>query len=264
MTRDDLIEEIVARSAADPRVVGAFLSGSLGDGSADRLSDCDLVLAVDVDAHSAFVGALRQWVAGIFEPVLWRQLYPGVPLFHCISAEYLRLDVTVTVPDRLAGSRATWRSIYDPGRLFERLPADLPARALDAAKIAALVEEFWRILGLLPVGAGRGDDMVAASGVGLLRAGLIALMIEAHAPAVRPGALSLARVLDPDEIALVTGLPWPDPGREGVIGATFACAAAFLPKARALASEAGAVWPDALEAAARGYIRRELGLEVPG
>lgn len=264
MTRDELIDAVAARAAGDPRVVALFLGGSLGAGAGDRFSDCDFVLAVGPQAHAAFVAGLQAWVAGFAELALWRQVYPNLPLFLAVTPEYLRFDLTVTVPDRLAGTKAAWRPLHDPDGFYDRLPERPPERAPDAAKVAALVEEFWRILGLLPVGVGRGEYVVAVSGVGLLRDQLIALLIEAEAPPTPPGALHLSRVLPAEAMAILERLPPAAANRKSVIEASFALAAVFQAMARPLAARTGAPWPDALEAAARDHIRRELGLELPG
>lgn len=264
MTRDELIEAVRASCAADARVVGLFLSGSLGSGAGDRFSDCDFVLAVEPERHAEFVADLRAWVGAFTEPVLWRQVYPGVPLFMAVTAEYLRLDITASVPGRLTGARSIWRPLFDPQGLYDGLPERPPARKPDPARVAAIVEEFWRILGLLPVGIGRGEHVVAAMGAGLLRDQLVALLIEAEAPPVQPGALALSRVLRPQALKLLERVPPAAPNRQSCIDASLGCAAIFLAMARPLAAEAGAPWPDALEAAARDHIRRELGLEVPG
>lgn len=264
MTRDELIDAVRAKCAADPRVVGLFVGGSLGSGAADRFSDCDFVLAVEPEQHTAFVTELRAWVEGVAALVLWRQVYPGVPLFLAVTPEYLRFDMTVTIPSRLTGAQSTWRPLFDPQGLYGALPERPPARQPDPARVAAIVEEFWRILGLLPVGVGRGEYVVAATGAGLLRDQLVSLLVEAQAPPVTPGALALSRVLPPQAMALLERLPPAAPNRASVIEASFACAAVFLAMARPLAERTGAAWPEALETAARDHIRRELGLEAPG
>ncbi|WP_309606286.1 hypothetical protein [Phenylobacterium sp.] len=263
MTRDDLIEAVREAADADPRVVALFLSGSLGAGDGDRWSDCDFVLVAAPEAHATFVEQARDWIAGICAPVLWRQVYPGVPLFLAVTQAWLRLDLTVTVPSHLNGARATWRPLFDPQGLHDRLPKHPPSRSPGPDKMVAITEEFLRSLGLLPLSIGREEFVVGVTGVGHLRAQLIALLIEGHAPPSPPGALRLSRVLDAEEIALIESLPCPAANREAVIAASMACAAAFLPRARGIAQQLGATWPEALEAAARAHIRRELGIEIP-
>ena len=264
MTRDELIEAVRAAADADPRVVALFLSGSLGSGDGDRWSDCDFVLVATLEAHATFVEQAHDWIARIRAPVLWLQVYPGVPLFLAVTQEWLRLDLTVTVPSHLNGSQATWRPLFDPRGLHDSLPKHPSSRSPDPDKVVAIAEEFLRSLGLLPLSVGRAEFVVGVTGVGHLRAQLIALLIEGHAPPHPPGALRLSRVLDAEEIALLESLPCPAANRKAVIAASLAYAAAFLPRARGLAEQLGAAWPEVLEAAARANVRSELGIEVPG
>lgn len=264
MTREELIEALQAKAAADRHVRALFLSGSLGSGGADRFADVDTVLVVAPEDHPAFVAALPEWVSDLFAPVLWRQLFPPHPLFHAVSPEWQRLDLTVTVPAHLNGTRVTWRPMHDPDGLYAQLPERPADRAPDPKAVLAIVEEFLRIVALLPVGVGRSEHVVGASGVFLLRGQLIALLTEAHAPPLPPGALHLTRILAPDEIALLEALPPVAATRESVIAGSLAVAAAFLPRAKTLVARLGAEWPEALETAARAHIRRELGLELPG
>ena len=68
--------------------------------------------------------------------------------------------------------------LIDPDDLHSALPDDLPPGAPKPARVQGLIEEFIRVLGLLPVAIGRGEHVVAARGAGLLRDKLIDLMLE--------------------------------------------------------------------------------------
>ena len=119
------------------------------------------------------------------------------------------------------------------------------------------------ILGLLPVGVGRGAWAAVAAGVSFLRQQLQALMILEQRPVAPPGALALTRLLSAEDLALLAALAAPPATRDGGIAGSLALAEAFLPRARRLASAAGAPWPQELEAAVRGHLARELGLTLP-
>lgn len=263
MTRDEFLQAVVDAGQADARVTGLFLSGSLATGHADAYSDIDLVLAVNAEAHPAFVNQARAWVAALAELVLWNQPYPAWPLFNAVTAEWLRLDITVTVPERLTGSKATLKPLIDPQGLYDAMPDRLPAREVEPAKVRALTEEFLRISGMAPIALGREEYVVGQTGVGLLRGLLIELLIEELALPRPPGALHLSRLLAREDMAMLAALPLATATREGVLAANLACAAAFLPRARALAASAGAEWPSDLEAAARACLKQALGVDLP-
>lgn len=263
MTRDELIAAFAAGAEADPRVLALLLGGSLGAGVGDDYSDADLILVLAPEHHAAFLEEVEAWAGEIADPVLWRQVYPGLPLFHAITPGWVRFDVTVTVPHRVIGARSSLRPLFDRARVWEALPERLESRAIDPAKLAAMVVEFLRVTGLLVVGMGRGEYVLGITGVGLLRGLLIELMIAETRPPLPPGALHLADILPPGDMEILAGLPQVAADRASVIAANLTLAELFLPRARVLARDVGAAWPDTFEAATRAHLRRELGLELP-
>jgi hypothetical protein len=176
MTRDQLIAAVTAKAEADDRVLGLFLSGSLGAGTADAWSDADFVVAVAPENQPAFVAEAEGW-ASVAPLVMWKPPYPGLPLFTAVTDDWVRFDLTVTVPGRLMGAKDRWRALVDKAGLFESLPDTLPPRPPEPAQVEAIVVEFIRMLGLLPVGVGRGEFAVGVSGVSLMRQQVIALML---------------------------------------------------------------------------------------
>ena len=148
MHRDELIEQITRLAKADSRVLGLFLTGSLGAGTGDPWSDVDTVFVVTPSDHGAFVAELRDWVSQVAVPLIWRQVYPPHPLFHTVLPNWLRLDMTITTPEHLIGTQAGARALHDPQGLFQRLPAALDPRRPDPARVAYLIEEFLRVIAL--------------------------------------------------------------------------------------------------------------------
>lgn len=264
MTRDDLIAGFAAAAGAHGDVEALLLGGSLGRGEGDAWSDVDLIVVTPPAAHAGFVEGVRAWATAVAPPVLWRQVYPGLPLFHAVTAEYLRYDLTVTVADRVADSADRVRPLVDKAAVHARLAPTREPPPVSPQAVHDLVEEFLRILGLMPVAVGRRDWQSMASGVGLLRQQLQALMILERRPLAPPGALSLTRLLPTEDLAQLAALAAPAANRYGGITGSLALAAAFLPRARRLASELAAPWPHELETAVRGHLARELGLTLAG
>ena len=263
MTRDQIIQGFTERAQNDLRVAALFLGGSLGSGRGDLWSDVDLILVVHPQHHTALVTALKSWATGVADIVLWRQIYPGIPLFMAVTAEWLRFDLTVTVPTRIIGAQSTLRPLVDHAQVWSSLPPSLPHKPVDPAHLAVLVEETLRILGLTPVAVGRGEYANMVTGVGLLRQQLISLMIAETEPPLPPGALHLKRILPQQDIEILEALPAVVATPESAIAATLIYAQLFLPRAKALADKIGTPWPSALEAATRAHLGRELGLELP-
>lgn len=260
MAHDDLIGRATARAEADERIRALFLGGSLGRGGGDAFSDIDLIVVVAPADHRAFVEGARAWVEAITPIVHWHVPHPPLPLFCAITPEWERLDLTVTVPGMVMGTQTTLKPLLDRDGVHGALPASAPSRRdPDPRKVEAMVREFLRVLGLLPMVSGRGELAVGITGAGLLRQQGIALLVEAQGFHPPPGALSLSRVLPPEELALVGGLPLPGASTDSVVETSLAWAGAVMPRARALCDRIGAPWPEAFEAATRAHLKRSLG-----
>jgi hypothetical protein len=263
--QDELIAKVKAHAAADERVRALLLGGSLGRGDGDAFSDVDLICVVKPADHKGFTEGLRGWVEGFMRLVHWHVPHPPLPLFCAITPDWERLDLTVTVPGMVLGTQATLKPLFDHDGVHAALPASAPARrGADPRKVEAMVREFLRVLGLLPMVRGRGELAVGITGTHLLRSHGIALLVEAQGFHPPPGALSLSRVLPPEELALVERLPLAEASFASVEDANLAWAAAVLPRTRKLCEAIGAEWPEAFEAATRARLRRELGRDWEG
>jgi hypothetical protein len=150
-----------------------------------------------------------------------------------VTPEWLRLDLVVTSESR----------------------SDENAPPADGA---ALVEEVFRVLGLLPIVVGRGEWIVGWGGVALLRLLLIQLLLAENGAAPTTGAKRVNPKLTEEQRAVVEALPPLAATRDSVIAGHLAVANAFLPRARALVG----AWPRALEEAMRAHLRRALALEL--
>jgi len=263
MTRDDLIRGFAELAQSDPRVQALILGGSLGAGTGDAFSDVDLIVVVPEGDHPGFVDQAREWAGRVAEPVLWRSPYPGLPLFVAVTEDWLRFDLTVTVPGRVLGARTRLKPLMDRAGIWDGLPEALPPRPLDRRYVEETAEEALRIMGLFPVAMGREEYVVAVSGIGLMRNQLIALMVAETEPALPPGALHLKRILPPEDMEVLSSLLPMAPERDAVVAANLQMAEVLLARLRRAAERTGAKWPERLEAAARAVWRRDLGLDLP-
>jgi predicted nucleotidyltransferase len=260
MTRDELLDAAIEAASADQRIIALLLTGSLAAGESDAHSDIDLAMVVAPDDLPERTAEARRWVEALTEVILWKQVYPPYPLFHAITPEWLRFDLTIAAPGRLSLSRDRARPLLDRAGVYDALPPTPAPRPLEPEAVGKILTEFLRILGLLTVAIGRTDYVAAVTGAGLLRGLLIDLMVSEQNPAAPPGAKSLARVLPACDIATLTALPSPSATRDSILATNRAIAEAFLPRARRLAERTSLVWPHRLEAACRAHLHRELGL----
>ncbi len=78
-----------------------------------------------------------------------------------------------------------------------------------------------------------------------------------------PTAKGPSRQLPPCALDELSRIPVAQPQAQSLIDAHLAVAAAYLPRARALASRRGVPWPLEMEDATRRYLKRELAVDLP-
>ena len=254
-----LIETLATALAQATGLTAVFLSGSHGRGSADRFSDIDLVGLTD--NRTAAVAALHAALEAGPGVVYFQELFGG-RLCNAITPEWRRVDLFL--PDGLEGhAQNLLVPLHDPVGLHATLPEALPPAAPSPARVSSITNEFLRVLGLLHVGAGRGEDVLLVRGLGILRDKLAELMLEEVPEPDKGGALHPSRLLPPEDMAILIALPCPGPDRAALLAGYAEVAGGFLPRARALHTRIGLDWPGAFEAATRAVLRRELALELP-
>ncbi len=244
----------------DDRVAAAFVTGSLAREDADAQSDLDLLLLIFDPSFPAVSGAWDSLVDSIAPTVFRRRLGKASDLIiTAITPEWCRFDLVVQslsdVPRRTYGPSLT---------LFDRSGGEivLPRHRPDpvpSARLVDLVEEFLRVLGLLPVVLARGELLVAAEGVVLLRRMLTDLMLIDRGDADRGGAKRLNPYLSEDQRAALEHLPAVAPAREAVVEGNLACARLFLPLAKRVLEERSVPYPSAFEDATVKHLNQALG-----
>lgn len=259
-----LIDRIAEILEPLPGLGSAFLGGSHGRDEADAYSDVDVyVVVAEADDIPDLLPRLEQSVDEI-SPILFKKVLPNARTINCITTDWLRFDLTVVSRIELAfvaGGAA--KPLFDRLGLAEALsvtPVSAPAPTADA--ILDVVNEFIRVLGLSMVVKGRGDLVVAQTGTNLLRDMLIRVMAMENAPQPRRGVLALRRDLTPDQMAVLLVLPPLDATWPSIFARTKAIAAQFFPRARTLAEELDAPWPETFEQVTRKLLRDRIGLHV--
>jgi hypothetical protein len=262
MQQQALIARITEALNPDPRVRALFLSGSFGNGSADAYSDVDLLAIVEAQEHAGFIEDWKRILAGI-EPVVYWNTLPGGLVVNAVTQDWSRCDMALAVPDPFPPrAQDQVRPLIDRDDLYPRLPK----RAQFTPKperIAHLINEFIRIMGLLVVAMSREEYLLGVSGVGLLRQMVVDLMIAERKLPDPGGVLHLNRLLDERQHRDLAMLAVPSPTRASVIAAHLSAARTFFPRARALADEYGIEWPTAFEMATRHSLARHLGPDAP-
>lgn len=256
-----LIDRITDVLAEDERIVSAWLSGSLGRGEGDAWSDVDVTCVVEEEDLSACVAEYAGKRNPIGETLILRSLYGRV--VTAVTPDWQRYDLAfMTVQEFRSQDPAALRLLTPKGA---SPPSGGPRRSqpMQAERLAGLIEEFLRVLGLLPVAVERQEFLVGQDGVGLLRTMLVDLMVEANGKTgLRGGVKRLNAFLSEDQRRALEALPARTSDRDALIEASTAPARLFLPLAKAMAAERGVAWPQALEDATRRHLRASLGVVV--
>jgi predicted nucleotidyltransferase len=258
--QQSLVDRISAVLGRDARIEAAWLAGSLGRDEGDAFSDVDVVvlcpdgLAIEIAAAPGLLD--------FAQPVLVNALYGG-RILNVITPDWQRFDLVFVEASDLARYNAN-----DLKPLFNRTGGE-PPRTESAPHqttpdgLAKLVQEFFRVLSLGPLGIGREEYIVALSGIELLRRMTVDLMLEENGVGrhQRGGALRLNPFLTSEQIKLLQSLPAVAAERESLLRCQKAIAGIFVPRAKALAARIGMEWPSALEAASRAHLKSQLDFE---
>lgn len=258
-----LLEGIVAALSADERCLAAWLGGSLARDEGDSFSDVDVGVAID-DAHvPAFLADLESLVDRMISTVFKRSTRLGdISVLTAITPDWQRFDISTEPLSRISRPLAYPRVIlFDRGGIQNRFGPLTPAASVPPERLGWLVEEFWRVLGLFVVVAGRSEYLVAVDGVMLLRRYLIDLMLLENG-ARRGGVLHLNAFLTSDQRRVLEDLPPLSPTPESVTASNLACARAFRPLARRLTAQQGVSYPEQFEEACLAHLERRLSLTL--
>jgi len=262
--QSDLLAAIEQTLWNDPRIDGLWLSGSLGQGGGDDYSDVDVIARVG-DPPASRIGREYAERADEIVPVVLVNLLFGDRVLNVVTRTWERFDILFLEPPEL--------QMHDSARLtqiFNRGASGPPMQVRidyqpSPETILKIVNEFLRVLGLFPVAVGRGEWLLAQAGMELLRRLTIDLMLEENrlSTADRGGALHLNTLLTTEQRQALEGLPAVTADRDSAFAGNRAVAALFLPRARRLAAEVGAAWPDAFEAATRDQLKLRIGFSLP-
>ncbi len=260
MDQAQLIAQITDRLRGDPDLRALYLAGSLGRGEGDRFSDVDLVAVVEAEAQEGFAARWRVTLDTVTPVVFWHTPRGIKSLASAVTEDCLRCDLFMVSPSGMSGrAQSTLAPLIDSEDLYASLPVDPAPGAPKPARVQGIIEEFLRVLGLLPVVLGRSEHVVAARGAGMLRDMLIDLMLEDAALPGGHGALHLSKLLPSEDMATLAALPPARPDRLDV-EAHLATARAFVPRAQRMARDLGLDWPQAFAAATARHLEAELGV----
>jgi hypothetical protein len=257
-----LVDRAREVAAGEPRVLAAWIAGSLANGVGDDYADIDLHLLVTDECLDEFD---RIWIDLIHKigPMVMVRPIAGITGGYAITPEWKHLDVVCHAAGTFdAGTlRGCW-PLFDKVGLLPTEITPGPSAYGEPYFPAEVVDFYFYLLGNLAVVLGR-DELVLASNGAVARrdAGLVPLMLAENGVRKYDGNKRLNPYLTVEQRTVLESLPPVAPTRESVIAFDRLVAAEVRRRGRALAAATGNAWPAAFESATYGYLRRELGVD---
>lgn len=251
----DLFDRVVATVQPDARVRALWLAGSIARGEADAGSDLDLILTVRDDALAWFVNNWRGWIESV-APLLLAQPLPGHPgSFFATTQDCLRIDVIVECQSELPETPyCRRRPVLDRDLLADLLPEPPPPPGPDGQDIAAIAEEFYRLLVIFPAAVvARSDWLLGVVGVHSTQQLLYQLFVATNAPQPPMGIKQWSSRLTASQRQVLRELPSPQADRDSVISAMQAVRWAFRTSGRDAVIALGFGWPDDIDETVSQY-----------
>jgi len=250
----------------DERVRILWLTGSLAKGTADAQSDVDLRAAVRVEDF-ATIGQWWQDLLDQVAPTVWKHRWPGPPdeaILGAITTDYLRFDVVIqSMHDTRPRMLEAAQLIFDKDDQAKHFLLTVSSPHDPYAHLSLLVEEFIRLLGMLPIVTEREDVPIGMEGQLALHSMLMSLLLlENGIDRISTGKRHVAAHLNDEQRAILAQVPSLSPTMASIIEGRVAYGRLFLPRARRLMERRGQAYPEAFEAATIQHLQETLGLSL--
>jgi hypothetical protein len=238
----------------------------MAKGTADAQSDVDLRVAVRAEDFAT----IDQWWQDLLHqvaPLVWKRRWTGPPdeaILGAITDSYLCFDIVVqSLHDTRPRMLEAVRLIFDKDGEAEHFLLTMPSARDPYAHLPMLVEEYIRLLGMLPIVVERNDIPIGMEGQLALHSMLISLLLlENGIDRMITGKRHVAALLNEEQRAILMQVPSLAPTMESLIQGRLVYGRLFLPRARRLMEVHGQVYPEAFEAATTRHLWETLGLRL--
>jgi len=258
--QESFIKALTAAAQTDPRVRAAWLGGSFGKDIADRWSDVDAHLLVDPARIDDFRAGVRPWMESLAPLVLYRLMFGG-EMVNAMTDEGLRVDVWLHAGKSAEVVEGQTRVLFaEEGALvWKPNPGTVLTPAQAAAELERAIPEFWRCIAMLPVALGRDEKLIGAAGNFLILLLLTDTLCVQSGIRKDRGVKALNGFLPPDLRRLAEeATTLPALTLENLARFQLRLAQIMHEYGPAICARWQVEYPHALEAAALGYVAREL------
>lgn len=243
-----IIQEVADTLFANTAIKALWLCGSYGRGDSDAYSDFDFCAYVDdkEDFDSIFQNVQKVFCEK--ETIIFSKILTHSKTINLIDADWNRIDITLMKKNQLSSVPPEQvKFIFDRDNIQNTLQNNKPLppnKEAEAVEIKTAVNEFIRILGLLPVVMNRNELVVAQMGSGLLRDLLIKIMQKENNTRIVRGALSLRKTVSQDQYEALEKIPVLTLNKDTIIENHKYIARQFFPRAQKLFQQYNIEWPE--------------------
>jgi predicted nucleotidyltransferase len=246
----EAIERFRAASQADPRIVAAFVGGSLAAGTADEYSDLDLYLITPDEEYANFFAGRAAFMRQLGEPVLLED-------FDGFGFDMVLFIFEDGIKGELALAKASgflhihdgpYRVLVDKIGLLKGVtfPVEQVPVEDQRCNLERLIKSFWRHLYLLTGALGRCWLLSAAGYFEGMRRQLLQVCRLSVDFADSGGHPSLETLLPAQLVAALSRTFFPLE-REEIVSAAWEAVGLFQQVAKPLARAQGIPYPERLE-----------------
>lgn len=265
MTTEDLertVRRLGALCQADPRIVAAFVGGSLATGTADKYSDVDAYLIVKDGACAGLLGEREAFMSQLGEPVFLEHFDGfGFDMILFIFADGVKGELALAeVGDLMRIHHGPYRVLVDKAGLLEGVTFPVEQVAIEEQRQHLLghIKSFWRGFLVMSQALGRGNLLSAATYSEGVRRRLVSVC-RLSADFCDPGGHPrLEAILPPDLQEALAGV-FPPLERQAMVEAARRMADLFQGLARPMAAQQGVTYPGALERVVLAWFDDEFG-----
>lgn len=250
----------------DERIRLLWLTGSLATGTADAQSDVDLRVAVRAEDFAT----IGQWWPELIDHIsltVWKRHWPGPPdeaILSAITQDYQRFDLVVqSVADTKPRTLEAAQLLFDKDGVTQHFHLTTPSTHDPFAHLPFLVEEFIRLLGMLPIVVQRNDISIGMEGQLALHSLFISLLLlENGIDRTATGKRHVDPLLTSEQRAVLMQIPPLAPTMESIMQGRIAYGRLFLPRAQRLMASRNQAYPAVFEAATKQHLLETLSLSL--
>ena len=256
---EEYLHAFVDKASSEVSILAAWLEGSFGKGTADRYSDIDIHLLIAEEKAATFQKHLESWLSDVQPLVFFRETFPG-QMITGITTEGLRVDVWVHSGSTIRLERAKVHVLLAAEHCITFAAASRKDELPDVAStLKHHLNEFWRLLSILPTVLGRQEYIAGSMGTTFLVMSLTEVLIIGNGQQRDRGIKNINDFISQTgREAIESALAVRGMDKESIARTHLRLTGLMQRYGPEIAAQHGVAYPSRLERAVVNYLSREL------